>query len=497
MFHLPNRRELRECSIIPSMLNPTGKPFTVTEITQRIKGLLEGSVGTVQITGELSNIRPASSNGHLYFTIKDAGAQIGAVMFADNLRTVTFKPENGVKVDATGEISVYAQRGVYQIVVRKMTPVGQGDLMAQFEAMKRKLQAEGLFEASHKRPLPFLPRHIGIVTAPTGAAIRDMVTVLSRRFPNLDILIAPAKVQGVGAAEEIARGIRDLNEVGKPGGSLLPDLPRREVIIVGRGGGSLEDLWSFNEEVVARAIYSSAIPVISAVGHEIDFTISDFVADKRAPTPSAAAEIVVTPKRDLLGGIEVLADGLRKALDRVVADRRNRLSAARNHRVFVEPSHAVEHYSQHLDFLSSRTSSALETRLTDLRRRFADASSALEIQRSRRLPELRTTLATLSDRAARALDKALEGRRREIDAASRQLNALSPVAVLERGYSITLLDNGKALRDPADAPAGTRLKTLLSDGKSVTSFVGEKSPVRRQRPPKEQQTDQPDLFGLL
>ena len=335
----------------------------------------------------------------------------------------------------------------------------------------------------------------GIVTAPTGAAIRDMVTVLSRRFPNLDILIAPAKVQGVGAAEEIAQAVHDLNEVGNPTGNLLPNLPRREVIIVGRGGGSLEDLWSFNEEVVARAVYASEIPVISAVGHEIDFTISDFVADKRAPTPSAAAEIVVRQKSDLLGGIDVLADRLDKALDRIVVDRRTRLSAAKNHRVFVEPAHAVEHYFQHVDFLSSRTASALEERLTDLRQRFADARSALEIQRSRRLPELMNMLAALSDRAVRALEKAIEARKREIDAASRQLNALSPVAVLERGYSITLLDDGKALRDPAEAPVGTRLKTLLSAGKSVTSYVGERSSTRRPRPAKHTSPDQPDLFA--
>ena len=477
------------------MINPTGKPFTVTEITQKIKGLLEGSIGTVQITGELSNIRPPSSNGHLYFTIKDAGAQIGAVMFAGNLRMVSFRPENGVKVDATGEISVYAQRGVYQIVVRKMTPVGQGDLMARFEELKRKLNAEGLFDAAHKRPLPFLPRHIGIVTAPTGAAIRDMVTVLSRRFPNLDILIAPAKVQGVGAAEEIAQGIRDLNEVGNPSGRLLPGLPRREVIIVGRGGGSLEDLWSFNEEVVARAVYASQIPVISAVGHEIDFTISDFVADKRAPTPSAAAEIVVRQKEDLLVSVEVLDDRLEKALDRIVVDRRNRLSAAKNHRVFIEPSHAVEHYSQHIDFLSSRMASALEERATRLRQRFADARSALEIQRSRRLPELRTSLTSLSDRATRALEKVIEARKREIEAASRQLSALSPVAVLERGYSITLLDNGRALRDPSEAPSGTRLKTLLAAGKSVTSYVGFKPHAKHQKQDGGDSALQLDLFS--
>ena len=477
------------------MLNSTGKPFTVTEITRKIKTLLEGSVGTVQITGELSNIRPPSSNGHLYFTIKDAGAQIGAVMFAGNLRAVTFKPENGVQVNATGEISVYAQRGQYQIIVRKMDRVGQGDLMARFEEMKRKLQAEGLFDQAHKRPLPFLPRHIGIVTAPTGAAIRDMVHVLSRRFPNLDLLIAPAKVQGDGAAEEIAQGIRDLNEVGNSTGRILPDWPKRDVIIVGRGGGSLEDLWSFNEEVVARAVYESAIPVISAVGHEIDFSICDFAADLRAPTPSAAAEIVIRPKDDLLGGIDVLADRLAKALDRVHANCRARLAAAASHRVFAEPAHAVERHYQHVDLLTARADAALEGRLTALRRRFADARATLEIQRSRRLPELRTRVSALSDRAARALDKALEARRRAIESASRQLGALSPVAVLERGYSITLLDDGRALRDPADAPAGTRLTTRLAAGGTVVSHVGERPPVKRPRtPPSTSSQQQLDLF---
>ena len=475
------------------MLNPTGKPFTVSELTLRIKNLLEGQVGTVQITGELSNVRPPSANGHLYFTLKDAGAQIDAVMFAGNLRTVSFKPENGLKVDAAGDLSVYPQRGRYQIIVRKMAPVGQGDLMAQFEALKRKLQAEGLFDQARKRPLPFLPRHIGIVTAPTGAAIRDMVNVLSRRFPNLDVLIAPAKVQGAGAAEEIAQGIRDLNEVGNPDGRLLPDLPRREVIIVGRGGGSLEDLWSFNEEVVARAVYESALPVISAVGHEIDFSICDFAADYRAPTPSAAAEIVVRPKADLQGGIDVLSDRLAKALDRIRADRRARLSAAAGHRVFAEPAHAVERYAQHVDLLTARAASALDGRLTALRRRFADARAALEIQRSRRLPELRMRLSGLSERASRALDKALEARRNAVGTAARQLGALSPVAVLERGYSITLLNDGRALRDPAEAPAGTRLTTRLAAGKSVTSFVGGRQRAKKTPPPAD--TRQLDLFS--
>ena len=478
------------------MISPTGKPFTVTQLTAKIKDLLERSVGAVQVMGELSNVRAPSANGHLYFTIKDAGAQIDAVIFAGNLRALSFRPKDGDKVEAQGEISVFALRGRYQIVVRKMSVAGQGDLMARFEELKRRLQSEGLFDEARKRHLPFLPRHIGIVTAPTGAAIRDMVNIFTRRFPNLDILIAPARVQGAGAAEEIAQGVRDLNNVG-PGGALLPGLPRRDLIIVGRGGGSLEDLWPFNEEVVARAVRESAIPVISAVGHEIDFSICDFAADKRAPTPSAAAEIAVPRKDDLLDQVQVLAGRMGKALDHALSDRRGRLAAAARHRVFAEPGHAVERHAQHLDMLAARADSAVSTRLTVLRRRFDAARAALEIQRTRRLPDLRNRLASLSDRAARAVERAFEARRGALDAASRQLSALSPVAVLERGYSITLLDNGKALRDPSEAPAGTRLKTLLAGDKSVTSFVGDRLPARRKKGATSggDAPEQLDLFG--
>jgi exodeoxyribonuclease VII large subunit len=304
-------------------------------------------------------------------------------------------------------------------------------------------------------------------------------------------------VQGAGAAEEVARGIRDLNEVGNSAGRILPDWPRRDVIIVGRGGGSLEDLWSFNEEIVARAVYESAIPIISAVGHEIDFSICDFTADYRAPTPSAAAEIVIRPKEDLQGGVDVLADRLETALDRIRADCRSRLTAAAGHRVFAEPAHAVERYYQHVDLLTARADAVLEGYLTALHRRFADARATLEIQRSRRLPELRTRLTSLSDRAARALEKAIEAHRRTIESASRQLGALSPVAVLERGYSITLLDDGRALRDPAEAPAGTRLTTRIAAGKTVVSYVGDRHPPKRQKKASENGFQQQlDLFSI-
>lgn len=465
------------------MLSPSGKPFTISEITQRIKRLVDGTFRLVQITGELSDVRSPSANGHLYFTIKDADAQISAVLFAGSLRTLAFKPENGMKVVATGDVSVYAKRGTYQIVVRKMTVAGQGDLMARFEEMKRKLAAEGLFAAERKRPLPVLPRHIGIVTAPTGAAIRDILNVLERRYPNLDILIAPARVQGDGAAAEIAAGVRALNKVGVPGG-ILPGRPRPEVIIVTRGGGSLEDLWPFNEEAVARAVHESEIPVLSAVGHEIDFSICDFVADYRAPTPSAAAEVVVRPKADLLANVDYWREKLDQAVDRSLSEFRSRLNVVEKNRVFSEPAHAVETYSQDVDALAMRMEALLESRMNRSRERLRASSSSLDLERTRRLPEIRTRIDRLAERSARALDSGREDSRRRLDIARRQLEALSPVAVLERGYSITLLENGRALRDPSEAPAGTALTTRLAHGKTVSSVVGGAPARSRPRHPK-------------
>lgn len=500
------------------MISPTGKAFTVTGITSEIKKCLEGTIGRVEVTGEISNLRPPSASGHLYFTLKDATAQLNAVIYANTLRTISPAPVNGQKVNVTGEISVYAQRGSYQITVRKLTQVGAGDLMAQFEAMKAKLNAEGLFDQAKKKPLPFLPRHIGIVTAPTGAAIRDMINVLTRRFPNLDILIAPARVQGAGAAEEIAQGIRDLNEVGDPLSRILPQYPKREVIIVARGGGSLEDLWSFNEEVVARAVYASDLPVISGVGHEIDFTICDFTADYRAPTPSAAAEIVVKPKKDLADRVGVLAGKVDGILDRKVTEMRGRLDAMKSHRVFSEPAHIVENYAQHVDYLAARSDTALDSslaegkrRLSDLsarldlqraqclpelRNRIADLSARLDIQRAKCLPELRNRLVRLSEQASRAIEVTVEKRRRTLDLAAGKLTALSPVKVLERGYSITLLDDGRALRTPEEAPAGTRLTTKLSGGKSVVSVVGGRArPAVRKTEKMNSGQEQLDLFA--
>jgi exodeoxyribonuclease VII large subunit len=262
--------------------------ISVTEITRRIKGVLERGFNEVWVQGEISNCKLHTS-GHMYFTLKDEGAQLSAVMWRSRVAQMLFRPNDGMKVIVRGNITVYEPRGNYQIDCLQLQPVGMGELQLAFDRLKQKLSAEGLFDKDHKKPLPSYPQKIGIVTSPTGAAIQDMLNVLARRFPALEVIVAPVKVQGIGAADEISQAIYDLNTVSGI-----------DVIIVGRGGGSLEDLWAFNEEVVARAIYLSGIPIISAVGHEIDFSISDFVADLRAPTPSAAAELVVKDKNEII-----------------------------------------------------------------------------------------------------------------------------------------------------------------------------------------------------
>jgi len=261
---------------------------SVTDITRRIKGVLERGFSEIWVQGEISNFKLHTS-GHMYFTLKDEGAQLSAVMWRSRVAQLIFRPSDGLKVIVRGNITVYEPRGNYQIDCLQLQPVGAGELQLAFDRLKQKLNAEGLFDDVHKKPLPLYPQKIGIVTSPTGAAIQDMLNVLRRRFPALEVIVASVKVQGIGAAEEIAQAIRDLNT-----------LPGIDVIIVGRGGGSLEDLWAFNEEIVARAIYASGIPVVSAVGHEIDFSISDFVADLRAPTPSAAAELVVKDRNEII-----------------------------------------------------------------------------------------------------------------------------------------------------------------------------------------------------
>ena len=381
--------------------------FSVTTLTQAIKQTLEDGFFTIWVEGEISNLATPRS-GHVYFTLKDEAAQLRAVIFKSAARLVRFELENGMQVLLRGSLSVYEARGEYQLIVSRAEPRGAGALQTAFEQLKRRLEAEGLFDPAHKRPIPLLPKKIGVVTSPTGAAIRDILNIVNRRFANVHVLIAPARVQGADAPAEIVRAIEMLNR--------LPDV---DALIVGRGGGSLEDLWAFNEECVARAIFASRIPVISAVGHEIDFTIADFVADLRAPTPSAAAELVVRNKADLAQTLDAQHARLKQAMRHLLD--RSRAAAA----------HAAR-------------------RLSDPRRR---------------LNELQQRVDDLAQRLARTMRHALERKQAQRDTQIAKLDALSPLAVLAKGYAICR--NAATLRPvkrAADANVGDGLLVRMFDG---------------------------------
>jgi exodeoxyribonuclease VII large subunit len=443
------------------------RAWSVTELTRRIKGTIEGAYGAVTVEGEISNlVRPAS--GHLYFTMKDEGAQISAVMFKGSQRGMGFVPANGGIVRAHGEVTVYEKRGNYQILIRRLEPGGKGNLQAQFEALKKKLEEEGLFDAARKQPLPLLPQHVGVVTSATGAAIRDILHVVTRRFPNLHILLAPVKVQGDGAAEEIASAIDRLNAIGG-----------LDVLIVGRGGGSLEDLWSFNEEVVARAVARSRIPVISAVGHEIDFTICDFVADVRAATPSAAAELVVGRKDAFTG---ILAEYERRLLGTMqhrIERARHQLTRSSGHYVFREPANAVARYRQRLDGMDKGIRRELRGAVQSAQQLLDWTSSSLQQQGRAAILGGRQQMDTHWRKMEQALAARQLGSRQDIQRLGLQLRALSPLAVLQRGYSVTRLADG-AIASVADELApGTILQTRLAQGE-VWSVVMQEDDKRKE-----------------
>ncbi len=318
------------------------KILSVTDITRQIKGVLESGFPNILVQGEISNFKLHSS-GHLYFTLKDEGAQLSAVMWRSRANQLLFKPTDGMKIIARGNISLYEPRGSYQLDCIQIQPVGVGELQQAFERLKQKLFDEGLFDEEHKKPLPEFPMRIGIVTSPTGAAIRDMISVLSRRMPAVEVTLIPVKVQGIGAAEEIAEAIDDLN-----------DLNSVDVIIIGRGGGSLEDLWAFNEEIVARAVFRSEIPVISAVGHEIDYSISDFVADLRAPTPSAAAELVVKHTNELIELIRNFCYTMNSSMNNSINSHRQTIETLVHSYSFNRPQDLLRQRSQRVDELTRR-----------------------------------------------------------------------------------------------------------------------------------------------
>jgi exodeoxyribonuclease VII large subunit len=428
--------------------------LSVTELTARVRDRLESEFFEVWVEGELSNCK-VWSTGHLYFTLKDGGAQIRGIVFRSALRLLKFKPADGQRVVARGRVSVYEVKGEYQLVCEHLEPHGLGALQLAFDQLKKRLHEEGLFDAARKRALPALPRKIGVVTSLDGAAIRDIIKVLTRRHTNVQIVIRPARVQGEGAAVEIARGLKAVGHV-----------PGVDVIIVGRGGGSIEDLWAFNEEIVARAIALSPVPVISAVGHETDVTIADFVADLRAPTPSAAAEIVVAATEEFQARIDRLTGRLRAAVENRIerSSRRVHASAGRPAlagfpgRVAMKGRHAAE-LSHALARLTRASVAARERRIGLLRRQLD------MFDLGRRLAAVRTRLVSADSR----IDHAARTRRHQAESDWRQmagrLGSLSPLAVLGRGYAVCWnADRTSALRDAAGVAPGDRVRVTLARG---------------------------------
>ena len=404
--------------------------YGVLELTRLIKETLEDGVGQVWVEGEVSNLRQPAS-GHMYFTLKDAQAQLAAVFFKGSRQGERVEIKDGQQIRAFGEITVYETQGKYQLIITRMEDAGQGALLERFLRLKQKLQDEGLFEPGRKQALPPLPRHIGLVTSKTGAAVRDILQVLTRRYPNLHVVLAPVQVQGERAASMIVKAIEFLNR--------REDL---DLLIVGRGGGSLEDLWPFNEESVARAVAASRLPVISAVGHETDTTICDLAADVRAPTPSAAAEIAVPEKREL----EIRLLNLRRALGRALhtceLTLRNRLTRCARSFVFREPQNLLGRYRERLDTLARARTRSLQV---------------LFRQRQQQVDDVSLRLVRVGASATRA-------HRQDLRRLQAQLDALNPKAVLDRGYSLTRLEDGTVVRSARDVTVDQHLFTRLARG---------------------------------
>ena len=413
----------------------------------------------VWVEGEISNLRRQSS-GHMYFTLKDAGAQLACVLFAGQaVQLGGQKISDGAKVRIFGQITVYETRGQYQIIVRNVKACGEGALQAKFEALKRRLADEGLFDAARKRPIPKFPRRIGVVTSPTGAALRDFLHILHRRQRAIEVIIHPVRVQGRGAAEEIAQAIRDFGDPAALG------IEPPDVIVVTRGGGSLEDLWEFNEESVARAIASSPVPVVSAVGHEIDFTISDFAADLRVPTPSAAAEILAANSEDLLMRLEQLAARLRRQISGRMDFLREQLGGLRRTAVVLGPERVINNFRQALD----RSSDDLERAVFSLMERrnlvLERATAALDLHSpSRRISEALVELTGALGRMDRAARVVLPAARSRVESAVALLHSFDPRAALARGYTFTMTSAGRSLTRAANVSKGDLLITHFQDG---------------------------------
>lgn len=432
--------------------------YKVSEVTKIVRSILEEShIADLWVEGEVSNFRIPSS-GHQYFTLKDPNSQIKCVIYRSSASRLRFVPEDGISVILYGKLTVYEPRGEYQIVGSRMEPLGVGALQLAFEQLKQRLAEEGLFDEEHKKPIPLIPERVGVITSSTGAAIRDILNVTGRRFSSVSILLHPARVQGEGAAQEIAAAIDTMNKVGGV-----------DVLIIGRGGGSVEDLWAFNEEVVARSIYASEIPVISAVGHEIDFTISDFVADRRAPTPSAAAEMVVANKVDLVSRLNSLNARISRSINNRIELFRERQESTQRRLLSRDGTDKIHSFQQNIDDLLSRARNALTNSVERRRGVLENYSEKLAyIGIPAQVSEMRKDIRNLEQRCIVNMRHLLESRADKFRTVVAELNALSPLAILQRGYSICYRHPSKeVVKNAAEVSVGDKVGVRLANGELI------------------------------
>jgi exodeoxyribonuclease VII large subunit len=435
------------------------RPLSVSELNEQVKASLEKSFASVWIEAEILNFVAANS-GHWYFTLHDGSSQLKAACYIRNNSRIRFQPFDGLQVRVRGKLSVYQPKGEYQILVESLQPVGEGALKVAFEQIKAKLFKEGLFDEELKRPLPFFPHRVGVVTSPNGAAFHDVLNVLSRRTRTVHITLIPTRVQGETAAEEIVAAIKLANEFNK-------NTPEKiDVLIVGRGGGSAEDLWAFNEETVARAIRNSKIPVISAVGHEIDFTIADFVADRRAPTPSAAAEIVAESEDRIEAFIFQKTQDLLQLIDYKILQTRADLQESARAPVFNEFPRRIKDFHYEIDDLQTSMRDVLNEKIEDKERRLESLVNRISpLKLASRLNEKKTRLALLRQKNASAVKDAINGKDEKLKIKMASLDALSPLSVLRRGFSIVQTEAGEILHDAKNIKIGDEVKILPARGK--------------------------------
>lgn len=442
---------------MPEQKSPLRDVYSVTRLNREVRAVLEGSFPAIWVQGEISNLaRPAS--GHLYFSLKDRNSQVRCAMFKGRNRLLRFAPDNGMEVQLRGLVSLYEGRGEFQLIVEEMEPAGAGALQKAFEELKQRLFQEGLFDEAHKQPLPPYPHAIGVITSPTGAAIRDILTVLKRRYPRAEVIIYPVPVQGAGAGTAITAALETANQRAEV-----------DVLILSRGGGSLEDLWSFNEEIVARAMFRSRIPLVCGVGHEIDFTIADFVADQRAPTPSAAAEVVAPEQRELLAYLRQRETRCRTHIRRQLQGYRQALLQLQKR--LPHPVRRLQTISQRVDDLSLRMQQGMRTSLAQRQARLARLTGQAQRFDPQQLLRLyRERLQFFGEQLRRRMNQITHEQRMQLERLIHGLNTVSPLATLDRGYGIVTRADGSIIRDAAQVETGEVIRSRVAHG-SIHSRV--------------------------